>query len=60
MGDGFKIGHSFSVDKYITDYPKYDEDWYNSIIKYEIAPLLEEYWFDSLKTAREEIDKLIN
>ncbi|TMS41078.1 MAG: DUF3578 domain-containing protein [Methanobacterium sp.] len=61
LGDGFKIGHSFFCGQvHLTDYPKYDEDWYNSIIKYEIAPLLEEYWFDSLKTAREEIDKLIN
>lgn len=62
LGDGFKIGHSyFCGDGCIGDYGfKNDEDWYNSIINYEIAPLLMEYWFDSLETAQEEIDKLIN
>jgi 5-methylcytosine-specific restriction protein B len=33
-------------------------DNYMSIIKYEIAPLLKEYWFDDLEKAKEEIEKL--
>jgi hypothetical protein len=61
LGDGFRIGHSYFCGQghLNDDYgSKYDEDWYDSIIKYEIAHLLEEYWFDSLETAQEEIDRL--
>ena len=36
-----------------------DEDMvYKSIIKHEVAPLLEEYWFDNADLAKEHIDKL--
>jgi len=44
LGSGFQIGHSFfcNCDK-ITD------DWYKSVLKYEIIPLLDEYWFDNEK-----------
>ena len=61
LGDGFKIGHSyFCGQEHVNDdhESENDEDWYNSIINYEIAPLLKEYWFDNLETAQEEIDKL--
>ncbi|MDR2544052.1 MAG: AAA family ATPase [Methanobrevibacter sp.] len=52
LGDGFKIGHSyFCVDNV--------KDQYESIVKYEVAPLLREYWFDDLKKAEERIKHLI-
>ncbi|HOI71245.1 MAG TPA: DUF3578 domain-containing protein [Methanobacterium sp.] len=63
LGDGFKIGHSYfcALGNINDDYEsKNHEDWYYSIITYEIAPLLKEYWFDNIETAQEEIDKLIN
>ena len=50
LGDGFKIGHAYFLDA--------NKDNYNSIIKYEIAPLLKEYWFDDLENAKDEIEKL--
>lgn len=52
---GFRIGHS-----YFCNVPKGtgDIDWYNGIIKHEIAPLLEEYWFDSDYKSKLEIQKL--
>ncbi len=41
LGRGFTIGHSyFCTDDLV------DEGWLASVINYEIAPLLEEYWFD--------------
>lgn len=43
LGKGFEIGHSYFVDS------MNDNDFdikYDSIINYEIYPLLEEYWFD--------------
>lgn len=44
LGKGFKIGHSYFIpgeDDCIND------QWLKNIIKYEIVPLLEEYWFDN-------------
>ena len=42
LGAGFRIGHSYFCSK-----PNCNENvWYNNIIRFEIAPLLEEYWFD--------------
>jgi 5-methylcytosine-specific restriction protein B len=55
LGQGFRIGHS-----YFCNVPQNsgDEDWYNNIIKNEIAPLLEEYWFDNDDKAKLEINRL--
>lgn len=43
LGPGFRVGHS-----YFCDPPKSKEDWYSEVIKYEILPLLDEYWFDDV------------
>ena len=41
LGDGFRIGHSYLCAKdEITD------EWLSAVIKFEIIPLLNEYWFD--------------
>jgi len=41
LGDGFRIGHSYLCTKEeITD------EWLSAVIKYELIPLLNEYWFD--------------
>ncbi len=53
LGKGFKIGHS-----YFCDYKK-DVNWYRNVIKYEIKPLLEEYWFDELDKAEQYIEELL-
>jgi len=44
LGSGFQIGHSF-----LCNCNKITEDWYRSVLKYEIIPLLDEYWFDNEK-----------
>jgi len=49
LGAGYAVGHS-----YFTEGPaegENEEDWFNRVIAYEVAPLLEEYWFDALPTA---------
>ena len=33
-------------------------DWYTSVIDYEIEPLLNEYWFDAPETATSASDDL--
>lgn len=41
LGSGFRIGHSyFCSSEEITD------QWLEGVIKYELLPLLQEYWFD--------------
>ena len=55
LGEGFKIGHSFFTNFGGIQEP---EAWYQHIINSEIAPLLREYWFDSLDIAEKEIGKL--
>lgn len=54
LGSGFRIGHS-----YFCDCNGDSKMWYENIIKYEISPLLEEYWFDDLETARNHIEELL-
>lgn len=44
LGAGFEIGHSFFCPQGTEE--ELGFDWYASIIRSEIAPLLQEYWFD--------------
>lgn len=56
LGKGFCIGHS-----YFCKTPKEGQDesaWYDSIIDYEIAPLLREYWWDDKHKAEKQISDL--
>ncbi len=56
LGLGFNVGHS-----YFCNVPKGsgDIDWYNGVVRHELAPLLEEYWFDSYDKSRSEIERLL-
>lgn len=41
LGNGYRIGHSYlCTNTSVTD------EWIESIIKYELLPLINEYWFD--------------
>jgi 5-methylcytosine-specific restriction protein B len=41
LGTGFRIGHSYlCTDQAIS------EEWLRAVIRYELLPLLHEYWFD--------------
>ena len=57
LGKGFCVGHSYFCPP--KDLPAPNEDWYAGVIKGEIKPLLEEYWFDNLDKAEEEFRKLL-
>jgi 5-methylcytosine-specific restriction protein B len=53
LGKGFRIGHSYlCVNSNITD------DYLESIIKYELLPLLGEYWFDENSKIEQWTNKL--
>ena len=49
LGPGFCIGHSFFSA--FLDGEQLDEKWCNLIVDSELAPLIQEYWFDSPDTA---------
>ena len=56
LGRGYCIGHSFftpikSVDRF--------DVWFEEIVRYEIGPLLEEYWIDDPDKARSETQLLL-
>lgn len=58
LGPQFKIGHS-----YVTPAPNVKipdgTAWFRRIVEREIGPLLEEYWYDDRKKAKEEKEKLL-
>ncbi len=55
LGKGFQIGHSYFCGK-----PNCNVDkWYGNIMKYEISPILYEYWFDEEDKAKEWLGKLV-
>ena len=56
LGKGFRIGHSYFCAPPVND--QSDEEWYETIIDYEIAPLLDEYWWDDKGKAENCIKKL--
>ena len=55
LGRGFVIGHSYFCSNINTENSIF---WYNQIIENEIAPLLEEYWYDQPEKSVNEIQKL--
>jgi len=56
LGQGFLIGHSFFC---ITN-TKNEKEWFKDIVKFEISPLLEEYWFDDIEKVNKEVDMLLS
>lgn len=56
LGPGFVIGHSFFCDVPKEGVP--DREWYETVIDTEIAPLLDEYWFDKPDEVRKWVSRL--
>lgn len=54
LGSGFCIGHSYFLNKPDTDI----DNWVKSIVRYDIVPILQEYWFDDLDTVKKWTDLL--
>ena len=53
LGSGFCIGHS-----YFCNQKQCTKEWLQSVIRYEILPMLKEYWFDEDQNVREWEDAL--
>lgn len=53
LGNGFRIGHSYLCAK-----EEITEEWLISVVKYELLPLLNEYWFDEQSKVEDWTNKL--
>ena len=56
LGLGYRIGHSYFCGEGQITAP---ESWLYEIVRFEIRPLLEEYWMDEPKRAYAEAEKLL-
>lgn len=54
---GYEIGHSFFTPPKDFD-PEQEKEWYRDVVKYEVAPLLDEYFVDEPERARELVEDL--
>ena len=59
LGEGFQIGHSYFCQppKGLADAAAWN-GWYTDVVRYEIEPLLREYWFDDAERARNALTAL--
>jgi DNA polymerase III delta prime subunit len=58
LGKDYKIGHSYFCT-YNPTSNNHKEKWLKEVYEYEIAPLLEEMWFDDLEKCQEEKRNLL-
>lgn len=62
LGRGFEVGHSYfclPASSLFSNFPPEWEAWYRSVVEWEIAPLLREYWFDALAKANKHVERLL-
>ena len=58
LGENYQIGHSYFCPKG-DDFAERREEWFRAVVETEIAPLLDEYWFDNRQRAKEAKQKLL-
>jgi 5-methylcytosine-specific restriction protein B len=58
LGENYQIGHSFFSPNG-DNFAGLDKNWYCSIVRTEIVPLLKEYWFDNPTKAGEAERRLL-
>ena len=58
MGPQFRVGHSVVTPTGATLIHNPGE-WFRQVVETEIGPLLDEYWFDNLETAKSERERLL-
>ena len=56
LGEGFEIGHS-----YFCSYSTGNQNrWLDNVFKYEIIPLIKEYWFDNPEKIAQYSDEILS
>lgn len=58
FGRQFEVGHSYVTPTAKLE-PGTTKEWFRQVAETEIGPLLDEYWFDAPKSAREAVEKLL-
>lgn len=58
LGKGYKIGHSYFCNISSNNDEESWNNWYSRIIKFEIKPLLEEYWFDNKEKVSDLLEQI--
>jgi 5-methylcytosine-specific restriction protein B len=58
LGENYQVGHSYFCPKG-DNFAGLDRNWYDGIVRTEIAPLLREYWFDNQSKAEEAERRLL-
>lgn len=58
LGKGYKIGHSYFCNISSNNDEESWNSWYKRIIKFEIKPLLEEYWFDNKEKVSDLLERI--
>ncbi|GEM_PF-612134 len=56
LGRGYCVGHSYFCPS--DNNQAYGSDWYENVIRTEIEPLLEEYWFDDPDKVQKRVEQL--
>ncbi|MGG7579735.1 McrB family protein [Rhizobium sp. Nf11,1] len=59
LGRQFRVGHSFMTPHAAPADEESWRSWYLDTVRAELAPLLEEYWFDNDEAARTQISQLL-
>ena len=59
LGEQFCVGHSYVTPAHGLT-PDDVNGWFHAVVETELAPLLEEYWFDDPDRARQERDRLLD
>lgn len=54
LGSGFCIGHSYFCDQPV------DNKWIDYVVRYDICPMLDEYWFDSKEKCEAEKARILD
>ncbi|OKY95258.1 MAG: hypothetical protein BHV67_13365 [Bacteroidales bacterium 43_36] len=54
LGDGFRIGHSYFCNHDTST------DWIENVVRYDICPMLEEYWFDNNDKRQAAVNRLLD
>lgn len=57
LGRGYCIGHSYFCP--VDNNQMYDGTWYENVVRTEIEPLLEEYWFDDPDKVQKRVELLL-
>ena len=59
LGAQFQIGHSYFTPAKGHEVAN-EKKWYQQVVRTEITPLLDEYWYDDTETAMKYVDELMS